>query len=178
MINFKMILNFFSNDFFDDISLNVVFLITLIDWYVDFECTKHMTSNKNDFVEYHLFTSFYEVYVVNDVVISTIEKKTVKLKIIFLNEIVNDVTFKKVLHVFKLTSTLLSISQIIKNENFVIFDEKKCFIKNKTSKCTILHAFNCRNQYSIDLMKSKTHIVNLIVVFYSNSKYNEKTVQL
>ena len=107
-----------------------------------------------------------------------LKKKTIKLKIIFFNEIVNDVTFKKVFHVFKLASTLLLILQIIKNENFVIFDEKKCFIKNKISKRTILHVFNCENQYSIDLMKNKIHIVNLIIVFYSNSKYNEKTIQL
>ena len=179
MINSIMILDLYKNSTFDsstNSSFDAVFLITYSDWFVDSSCTKHMTPNRDDFIEYHELNTTHDVFVANDVIISTIDKRIVRLKSMLSDEKITTVELKEVLHVPQLSSELLFTSQIIMQKDKVVFDDKKCFIRQKAFNLLILHAFKCRNQYPLNLMRTKDHIAERSAAFYT--KYNEIAVQL
>ena len=87
----------------------------------------------------------HNIYVTNNVIISTIAKKIVKLKNILFNRNIIITKLKEMFYVFKFLLTLLSTFQFTKQNNFVIFDKKKCFIKNKITNNFVMYIFNCRN---------------------------------
>ena len=150
----------------------------IVEWFVDSNCTKHMTSNRDDFIEYNKLFTQKKMFITNDHAISVIVKKTVQFTKLLLNDIEISITFFEILHVSKLSANLFSTIHFIKNDEFVIFDQKKCTMYHKKSNKIVLHSFKNKNQYSFNLIKQKTHYVVYSTVLYSNFKYNEKAIQL
>ena len=178
MVNAKTVLDPSMKNSSEDSSLDAAFLASLAEWYVDSGCTEHMTPNRRDFVEYHMVTSPHQVFVANGVAIPAIARGTVHLEGYLPGGKITTVELKGVLHVPQLSSGLFSASQITKHGGLVVFDRDECFIREKASNRLVLHASKCRNQYPLNILRTKDHIKALSAAFYSGSKYNEQTIQL
>lgn len=98
-------------------------------WYIDSGASAHMTAKK-DWVKNMNTTPYLpEIAVANETKVPVVCSGDVDI----VSELNNHITVKNVLCVPSLTTNLLSVSELIKNGNNVIFDEKHCYIRNKNN---------------------------------------------
>lgn len=99
-------------------------------WYIDSGASKHMTAK----IEYVVNPSYEhetkEIVIANKTCVPVLCSGDVNI-ITDVDDMKYDITVSDVLCIPSLTTNLLSVSQLIKNGNNVIFKEKFCYIYNK-----------------------------------------------
>ena len=137
-----------------------------------------MTSCRVDFVSFRKLNTSSDIYIANDTVLKATDIESVDLKVALSNETAHMMKLDNVLYASDLSCELLSNAQLTSNEARLVFDNENCFVYDKTSDNSVLHATKCRNQYSLNLIRSKTFYTVNLIVFYSNLKINEKALDL
>lgn len=111
---------------------NVVFLngnFNKTEWYVDSGASAHMTPNEFWIKNRNPTPCLPEIVVANESKVPVVCSGDVDI----VSDLNFDITVKDVLCVPSLTTNLLSVSELIKNGNNVKFDEKHCYIRNKSN---------------------------------------------
>lgn len=98
------------------------------EWYVDSGASAHMTVNKDWLKNMKLSTCLPEIIVANESKVSVDCSGDVDI----VSDLECHITVKNVLCVPTLTTNLLSVSELIKNGNHVVFEEKHCYIYNRS----------------------------------------------
>lgn len=109
---------------------NVVFLngkFNKTEWYVDSGASAHMTANESWVKNMNRSPCLPEIVVANESTVPIVCSGDVDI----VSELKYEIIVKDVLCVPSLTTNLLSVSELIKNGNNVIFDEKHCYIRDK-----------------------------------------------
>lgn len=109
---------------------NVVFLngkFNKNEWYVDSGASAHMTANKAWVKNMNLVPCLPEIVVANESKVPVVCSGDVDI----VSELEYHITVKDVLCVPSLTTNLLSVSELIKNGNNIVFEEKYCHIRDK-----------------------------------------------
>lgn len=100
------------------------------DWYVDSGASVHLTANKDWLENVSEDTKEQNVMIANKTRITVNCVGNVNLNTV-VNKQKYSITIKNALYVPELATNLLSVSELIKNENTVIFEENCCKIYNK-----------------------------------------------
>lgn len=100
------------------------------DWYIDSGASVHLTARGDWLEEVLMEPELSEVVVANKSRAPVVSVGNVHLTTL-VNDIEHDVVVKNVLHVPELTTNLLSVSQLIKQGNKVVFNESCCKIYNR-----------------------------------------------
>ncbi|KAH9627799.1 hypothetical protein HF086_000184 [Spodoptera exigua] len=111
---------------------NVVFLngkFNKTEWYVDSGASAHMTANESWIKDMNATPCLTEIVVANESKVPVVCSGDVDI----FSDLNFNITVKDVLCVPSLTTNLLSVSELIKNGNSVSFDEKHCYIRNKSN---------------------------------------------
>lgn len=111
-------------------AFSVVFLsrnFSKSDWYVDSGASMHMTVNKHWLKNPSFSSSLPEIIVANKTKVPVLCSGDVEITTNHNYE----VTVKNVLCVPSLTTNLLSVSELIRNGNSVVFKLNQCLIRNK-----------------------------------------------
>lgn len=114
-------------------AFSVVFLngkYSKSEWYVDSGASAHMTANKEWINNANFHPCLSEITVANNMKVPVLCSGDVLIT----TDRKYDITIKDVLCVPSLTTNLLSVSQLIKNGNSVVFDDNNCYIRNKMNK--------------------------------------------
>ena len=110
-------------------AFSVVFLngkYSKSEWYIDSGASAHMTVNKNWINNANYTPSLSEIIVANDMKVPVMCSGDVEIT----TDCNYDITVKDVLCVPSLTTNLLSVSELIKNGNSVVFKASHCYIRN------------------------------------------------
>lgn len=126
------------------------------DWYIDSAASNHVTS-KEDWMTNKKESDIKEIIVANN------EKLEVKCSgQVNITTVVDGKTFdiavKNILYVPSLTTNLLSVGQLARNGNYVIFDEKGCKIFSSANEL-VATADLKNNIYKLNLKRPKEHFV-------------------
>ncbi|KAH9639407.1 hypothetical protein HF086_002096 [Spodoptera exigua] len=111
---------------------NVVFLngkFNKTEWYVDSGASAHMTANESWIKDMNATPCLTEIVVADESKVPVVCSGDVDI----VSDLNFNITVKDVLCVPSLTTNLLSVSELIKNGNSVSFDEKHCYIRNKSN---------------------------------------------
>lgn len=111
-------------------AFSVVFLsgeYSKSEWYVDSGASAHMTANKEWIRNVNSTPFLSEITVANDTKVPVLCSGDVQIS----TNYDYDIMVKNVLCVPSLTTNLLSVSELIKNGNKVVFEANKCYIRNK-----------------------------------------------
>lgn len=114
-------------------AFSVVFLngeYSKSEWYVDSGASAHMTANKDWINNVNFTPSLSEITVANDMKVPVVCSGDVQIS----TDCNYDITVKNVLCVPSLTTNLLSVSELIKNGNNVVFEADHCYIRNKKNE--------------------------------------------
>lgn len=103
------------------------------NWYIDSGASKHMTANKNYIVNPSHQLETKEIIIANQTCVPVLCSGDVDI-VTVVNGVEYDITVSDVLCVPNLTTNLLSVSQLIKNGNRVIFKENACMIYNQQNE--------------------------------------------
>ncbi|GBP42186.1 Retrovirus-related Pol polyprotein from transposon TNT 1-94 [Eumeta japonica] len=117
-------------------AFNAVFLngsFSRNDWYVDSGASAHLTSNENWIKNVSTEYSIKEIVVANEEKLSVKCSGDVQIATVT-DDSEYDVIVKGVLCVPKLTTNLLSVSQLVKNGNRVVFTTNGCNIYNRNEQ--------------------------------------------
>lgn len=117
-------------------AFNAVFLngrFSRNDWYVDSGASAHLTSNENWIKNVSTEYSIKEIVVANEEKLSVKCSGDVQIATVT-DDSEYDVIVKGVLCVPKLTTNLLSVSQLVKNGNQVVFTTSGCNIYNRNGQ--------------------------------------------
>lgn len=109
---------------------NVVFIngkFNKTEWYVDSGASAHLTVNKDWLKNTNSSPCLPEIVVANESRVSVVCSGDVDI----VSDLNCHITVKDVLCVPTLTTNLLSVSELIKNGNNVVFEEKYCYIYDK-----------------------------------------------
>lgn len=112
-------------------AFSVVFLtgkFNKCDWYVDSGASTHMTTNENWLTNRLDSSSLPEIIVANETKVPVLCAGNVQ----FITSYDYEVTVRNVLCVPNLATNLLSVSELIKNGNSVVFQTGRCLIRNKS----------------------------------------------
>lgn len=111
---------------------NVVFLngkFNKNEWYVDSGASAHMTPNKAWVKNMNESPCLPEIVVANESKVPVVCSGDVDI----VSELKCHITVRNVLCVPSLTTNLLSVSELIKNGNHVIFESNHCYIRDKNN---------------------------------------------
>ena len=130
------------------------------DWIIDIECSHFMTFFKIKFVTYETFSTSLSVYIINEKQMSTINQSSIILQS-DINDVIINITVHEVLHISKLAIELFSINRIIEKKVQIVYinNESRIYAKNEKQ---ILHIVKHRDQYELQLVKSKIMIIAMI----------------
>ncbi len=115
------------------------------------------------------------VYIVDNNKLTTVDRDTIALKEILLNNITIISNLIDILYISKLSTDLLSINILTKQEINVNFHNNKCCIIAFDSK-QILYTIKHRGQYKLQLACSIDIVIALIANYIL--KYNNDTLKL
>lgn len=121
------------------------------DWIIDSGCSAHMTMKKQSLLNLRDVKN-KSVTVANNSSIAVEGAGEVELELIVENKN-SHVTMKNVLYVPDLCANLLSVNQMTKNGNRVVFKNEKCFVYNKLGDL-IATASLVDDMYKLDIWKS------------------------
>lgn len=110
-------------------AFNVVFLsggFSRSDFYIDSGASMHMTPNES-WLKNPKFSSLPEIIVANKTKVPAVCSGDISIT----TSLNFDITVQNALCVPSLTTNLLSVSELIKNGNSVVFEPNKCLIRNK-----------------------------------------------
>lgn len=114
-------------------AFSVVFLngeYSTNEWYVDSGASAHMTANR-EWVKHANFTPcLSEITVANNMKVPVLCSGDVQIS----TDRNYDIIVENVLCVPTLTTNLLSVSELIKNGNKVVFEANQCYIRNKKNE--------------------------------------------
>lgn len=121
------------------------------DWYIDSGASAHMTCNGT------MMTNVKPVDEPRDVVMANNERLSVENEgefeiCLLLDGEKSNVRVKKVLHVPDLSANLLSISQMVKNDKKVIFDQNGCRIYDLNGELTATASLH-NDIYKLDVVR-------------------------
>lgn len=111
-------------------AFSVVFLsgnFNKCDWYIDSGASTHMTANESWLTNRTDSSSLPEITIANNMKVPVLCAGDVKVTTSYGYE----VTVKNVLCVPTLATNLLSVSELIRNGNSVVFEPGRCLIKNR-----------------------------------------------
>lgn len=114
-------------------AFSVVFLngkYSKTEWYVDSGASMHMTPNKEWINNANYKPSLSDITVANDAKVQVLCSGDVQIT----TDRNYDITVKDVQCVPSLTTNLLSVSELIKNGNSVVFEASCCYIRNKNNE--------------------------------------------
>lgn len=100
------------------------------EWYVDSGASAHMTANKTWINNANFTPSLTEITVANNMKVPVLCSGDVHIS----TDCNYDITVTNVLCVPSLTTNLLSVSELIKNGNRVVFEDSHCYIRNKQNE--------------------------------------------
>lgn len=110
-------------------AFSVVFLngqFSQCEWYVDSGASAHMTSNRSLINNANLTPSLSEIMVADNTKVPVLCSGDVQIT----TDRNYDITVKNVLCIPKLSTNLLSVSELLKNGNKVEFEPDYCYIRN------------------------------------------------
>ena len=131
------------------------------EWYVDSGASVHLTARKDWLENVTDNTDMKEIMVANKSTLPVLSSGDIKLKSIVNNKD-HDVVIKNAMYVPDLTTNLLSVSQLIKNGNKVIFDDKLCKIYDSQNKL-VAEAENIDNVYKLKYHKMQQGTASLAI---------------
>lgn len=114
-------------------AFNAVFLsgnFNKSSWYIDSGASKHMTANKDNLTNVSHEPETKEIIIANQTRVPVMCSGDVNI-VTVVNDEKYDVTVRDVLYIPDLTTNLLSVSQLIRNGNSVIFRENVCCVYNQ-----------------------------------------------
>lgn len=123
------------------------------DWYIDLGASVHLTTREDWLKNKQQDSELTEIMVANKTKISVICQADIDITTVVGRD-KHKVTIKKVLYVPELTTNLLSVSQLIKNGNKVIFEEKGCKVFNSQGTL-VSNASLIDNVHRLNFQKSK-----------------------
>lgn len=141
-------------------AFNAVFLtgnFNSTDWYIDSGCSVHLTSRKEWLENVHSNLRLKEITVANDNKLSVELTGDIVIETLVGNQ-KNRVKVCDVLYVPKLMTNLLSVSQLIKNGNQVIFKEKGCEVYNNKNQLVAIASLQ-NNVYKLNFVKPQIGLV-------------------
>lgn len=144
-------------------AFNAVFLtgnFNNSDWYVDSGCSVHLTSRKDWLENVNDKLPMKEITVANNTRLAIECSGDVQITTIADEE--HSVRVSNVLYVPELMTNLLSVSQLIKNHNKVVFHLKGCDIYNKSGQL-IAKANLVDNVYKLNFKKPQLNLAGLAV---------------
>jgi len=145
-------------------AFNAVFLtgnFNNTDWYVDSGCSVHLTSRKDWLENVNKDVPVKEITVANNTRLAIAGSGDVQITTTIAEE-EHSVRVSNVLYVPNLMTNLLSVSQLIKNDNKVIFHKQGCDIYNKSGQL-IAQANLVDNVYKLNFKKSQINLAGLAV---------------
>lgn len=110
-------------------AFSVVFLngnYSTNEWYVDSGASAHMSANKEWIRNANFTPCLSEITIANNMKVPVLCSGSVQIS----TNCNYDIIVKDVLCVPSLTTNLLSVSELIKNGNKVVFEENQCYIRN------------------------------------------------
>ncbi|KAJ0169236.1 hypothetical protein K1T71_015266 [Dendrolimus kikuchii] len=125
-------------------------------WYIDSGASMHMTMNK-DWIYDEKMPPIDNIKVANNKVLKVASCGKVNLNIIQPKGITSTIQVNDVLYIPELSTNLLSVSQMIKNQCKVEFDNKGCNIYNKNSE-KVATAKLINNMYRLNLCTGQAYI--------------------
>ncbi|CAG4939045.1 unnamed protein product [Colias eurytheme] len=114
-------------------AFNAIFLTGKFNkdsWYIDSGASKHMTACKNNLVNSSHQHEIKEIIIANQTRVPVLCSGDVNI-VTVVKDVEYDITVKDVLFIPDLTTNLLSVSQLIRSGNSVIFEENVCYIYNR-----------------------------------------------
>lgn len=96
------------------------------EWYIDSGASAHMTSNENWIENANFMPAMSEITVADSTKLPVMCSGDVKIT----TDRNYEITVKNVLCIPKLSTNLLSVSELIKNGNKVVFESNNCYIRN------------------------------------------------
>lgn len=114
-------------------AFSVVFLngqYSKSEWYVDSGASAHMTSNENWIENANFTPNLTEITVADSTKVPVKCSGDVRIT----TDRNYDITVKNVLCIPKLSTNLLSVSELIKNGNKVVFESNNCYIRNRKNE--------------------------------------------
>ena len=100
------------------------------EWYVDSGASAHMTANKEWIKHANYTPCLSEITVANNTKVPVLCSGNVRIS----TNCNYDIMVKDVLCIPSLTTNLLSVNQLIKNGNKVVFEASQCYIRNKNNE--------------------------------------------
>lgn len=122
------------------------------DWYVDSGASRHFVVNESSLTDASSEVEIQNIMVANKTEIPVVSTGNVHLKTI-VNKQIHSVNVQNVFCVPDLSTNLLSVSQLIKNGNSVIFDEQCCRIYNQNNDLVAI-ANLANGVYKLDIVQN------------------------
>lgn len=116
------------------------------EWYVDSGASAHMTCNNDWIANGDSNPRLPEIIVANDTKVPVLCSGDVQIT----TGCNYNITVKDVLCVPSLTTNLLSVSELIKNGNNVVFEASNCYIRNKVNELVATASLN-NGVYKLDI---------------------------
>jgi len=115
------------------------------------------------------------IYIVDNNKLNVVDKDTIALNKVLLNDTIIIFNLIDTLHVSKLLTSLLLINTLIEREMNVNFHDDECRIIAFNDN-QVLHVIKHRKQYKLQLAR----FVNIVIALIANHvfKYNDNTLKL
>ena len=127
-----------------------------------------MIFNRIEFDNFKQLNDKFSINIIDDIIISIVDVKTINLNIILFDEIIQIIDLHDVLYVSNLSMNFFFTIHFTSHDDIIFFDENECIIHDKKIEKIILHVIKCRSSYSLNLIK-KIEIYTINATQFENA---------